>query len=253
MLMLAAAVLLLQPVPNLFHATPARADMVDLALILMVDVSGSVDRVEARLQRQGYLSALVDPKVVKAIRSGPEQKVALTYIEWAGEHYQQIVVDWMVVSDMASAKRFVNKLAETPPWRERWTSISAAIDYAMQRFEKMPHKAERRVIDISGDGVNNAGRLLEDARAEALKKGVTINGLPIVNDRMNPWGGPPQRDLDKYYAKNVIGGPGAFMIVARGFEDFGRAIRQKLILEISGLMPGEAEPAQRQRALLPAR
>jgi hypothetical protein len=215
----------------------ARAERVDIELILAVDVSGSVDPVEARLQRNGYLQALGDPAIVKAMTSGPMRRVAVSYVEWAGAHYQIVVVDWTVIRNTADARVFASKLQESPPTRERWTSISGAIDFAVGHFKANPHKGERRVLDISGDGVNNSGGPLEDARGAAIKAGVTINGLPIVNDRPNPWGGPATRDLDKYYSQSVIGGPGSFIVVARGFEAFGQAIRHKLLLELSGV-PG---------------
>lgn len=219
------------------HVAPARAEKVDLELMLAIDVSGSVDAVEARLQREGYLKALADPAIVKAMTSGPLRKVALTYVEWAGSHYQIVVVDWTVIGSLADARAFASRLQESPPTRERWTSISGAIEFAMQHFRANPHKGERKVIDISGDGINNSGGPLEESRATAIKAGITINGLPIVNDRPNPWGGPPTRDLDKYYSQNVIGGMGAFIVVAKGFEAFGQAIRHKLLLELSGV-PG---------------
>ena len=197
--------------------SPARADRVDLELILAVDVSGSVDSYEARLQRQGYLRALVHPRVIRAITSGEHRKIAVTYVEWAGVHYQSTVVDWTIVKDAASAKAFADRIAKAPFMREYWTSISGAIEYSIKRFAANPHKGTRRVIDISGDGPNNSGRALEPVRARALKLGIVINGLPIVNNRPQPWGGPPPRHLDRYYAQRVIGGPGAFTIVARGF------------------------------------
>lgn len=236
------------------QAAPARAEKVDLELVLAIDVSGSVDPVEARLQRRGYLQALADPAIVKAMTSGPLRKVAVTYVEWAGSHYQIVVVDWTVIRGTADARAFASKLQESPPTRERWTSISGAIEFAMQRFKVNPHKGERRVIDISGDGINNSGGPLEESRAAAIKAGITINGLPIVNDRPNPWGGPPTRDLDKYYARNVIGGRGSFIVVAKGFEAFGQAIRHKLLLELSGVpgscgfQGGRVWVCERQRA-----
>ena len=118
---------------------------------------------------------------------------------------------------------------------ERRTSISTAIDYSVALFAKSPFKGTRRVIDISGDGPNNRGRSVLDARDEALARGIVINGLPIINDRPNPWGGPGPRNLDLYYQDNVIGGPGAFMIPALSFQNFGQAILAKLIREIAGL------------------
>jgi hypothetical protein len=216
---------------------PARADnpeAVDLELVLAIDVSGSVDEEEAALQRRGYLAALVHPQVLQAISGGEKRKIGITYMEWAGYHYQRVVVDWAVISDKASAERFVSRIAEVPISTERWTSISGAIEFAMKRFEASPYRGARRVVDISGDGRNNNGRDLGEVRREALERGIVINGLPIVNDRPTRWGTPPERDLDLYYRDHVIGGPGSFYIVADGFHAFANAIRTKLVREISG-------------------
>ena len=222
----------LLPAPG--SVSPALAEEVDLELVLAVDISGSVDHVEAQLQRQGYLKALVDPRVVRAVTGGERRKVAVAYMEWAGAHYQNVVVDWTVVRDMATARAFAAAIAEHPVTTERWTSISTAIDFALGLFRANPHRGTRKVLDISGDGKNNNGGPLGPARARALKAGVTINGLPIVNDRPNPWGFPPPKDLDRYYFDRVIGGPGAFIVVARGFRSFGDAVKAKLALEIAG-------------------
>ncbi len=220
---------------------PARADnqeAVDIELVLAIDVSGSVDEEEAALQRRGYLTALVDPQVLQAIAGGEKRKIGVTYIEWAGYHYQRVVVDWAVISDKASAERFVSRIAEVPISTERWTSISGAIEFSMKRFDASPYRGTRRVVDISGDGRNNNGRDLGEVRREALERGIIINGLPIVNDRPTRWGSPPERHLDIYYRDQVIGGPGAFYIVADGFNAFANAIRTKLVREISGT-PGD--------------
>ena len=217
-------------------AAPARAQapqLVDLELALAIDVSGSVDPEEAALQRDGYLRAFADPQVLRAIAGGEHKKIAVTYFEWASFNYQRLVVDWTVISGEASAAEFVKKLAAIPISTERWTSISGAIDFAMKRFASSPYKGSRRIIDISGDGRNNNGRDLAEARADALDQGIVINGLPIVNDRPTRWGTPPERDLDLYYRDHVIGGPGAFFIVAEGFESFANAIRTKLVREIA--------------------
>ncbi len=222
-------------------AAPARADgpeLVDLELILAIDVSGSIDEDEAALQRQGYLKALVHPQVIQAISGGEKRKIGITYIEWAGYHYQRVVADWAVISDKASAESFAAKIAAVPISTERWTSISGAVEFAMRRFEASPYRGTRRVIDISGDGRNNNGRDLSEVRREALERGIVINGLPIVNERPTRWGTPPERDLDLYYRDHVIGGPGAFYIVADGFNAFANAIRTKLVREISGV-PGD--------------
>ncbi len=217
-------------------AAPAGAEgrePVDLELALAIDVSGSIDSEEAALQRNGYLKALVDPDVLRAIAGGERKKIAVMYFEWASYGYQRVVVDWMAISDAASADAFVKKLAAVPISTERWTSISGAIEYAMKRFDENPYRGARRVIDISGDGRNNNGRDLAEVRAEALAQGITINGLPIVNDRPTRWGTPPERDLDLYYRDQVIGGPGSFYIVADGFQSFANAIRTKLVREVA--------------------
>jgi len=217
-------------------AAPAGAEPkepVDLELALAIDVSGSIDPEEAQLQRDGYLKALLDPMVLRAIAGGERRRISITYFEWASYSYQRLLVDWTVISDQASAEGFVKKLAAAPISTERWTSISGAIEFAMRRFEASPYAGTRRVIDISGDGRNNNGRDLEETRALALASGIVINGLPIVNDRPTRWGTPPERDLDLYYRDYVIGGPGSFFIVADGFQSFADAIRTKLVREIA--------------------
>ena len=162
---------------------------VDLELALAVDISGSVDLVEARLQRDGYIAALRHPRVIAAIRSGMFGRIALTYVEWAGETYQRILLDWTLIEDATGAFAFADALAEAPLTSAHWTSLSAAIDHAAPLFEANGFKGVRRVIDISGDGYNNRGRPVETARDAAVAAGITINGLPIVNNRPNPRGG----------------------------------------------------------------
>jgi len=220
-------------------ATPARAQgelPVDLELVLAVDVSGSVDEVEANQQRQGYVEALRDPLVHRAIEQGAHQRIAVTYVEWASANFQQTVVGWTLLDGPAACERFAAMLAEAPIGRGRWTSISGAIDYAVPLFDDNGYAGERRVIDISGDGTNNNGRPVEDARWDALERGIVINGLPILNDRPQPFGMPTPRQLalDDYYERWVIGGPGSFMVVATDFDDFRRAVLAKLVREIAG-------------------
>jgi hypothetical protein len=210
---------------------------VDLELVLAVDISGSVDEVEAQLQREGYIAALRHPHVVQAIESGMFGRIAVAYVEWAGDHYQRTMLDWTLLDGASSASDFADALAETPLMTAHWTSLSAAIDYAVPLFEDNGFKGFRRVIDISGDGYNNRGRPVEWARDEAVAAGITINGLPIVNDRPNPWGGRPPADLDLYFEERVIGGPGAFIIVAEDYTAFASAILSKLLLEIAGGPP----------------
>jgi hypothetical protein len=232
------AALLIADLAMLPWRPAAAADLaVDLELVLAVDISGSVDEVEAQLQREGYIAALRHPDVVEAIQNGMLGRVALAYVEWAGDHYQRTMLEWTVIEDAAGASAFADALLETPLMTAHWTSLSAAIDYAAPLFRNNDIEGLRRVIDISGDGYNNRGRPVQLARDQAVADGITINGLPIVNERPNPWGGRPPADLDRYYEQLVIGGPGAFIVVAEDYTDFAAAILSKLLLEIAGDQP----------------
>ncbi|MDO9499801.1 DUF1194 domain-containing protein [Falsiroseomonas sp.] len=215
--------------------TLARAeDPVDVALVLAVDISRSVDEDEARLQREGYRSAMTDPRLVEAIRGGMTGGIALAYVEWAGFEYQRLVLPWTRIGSQAQAESWASALAEAPRVSLSWTSISGAIEFSRRTLAECPFEATRRVIDVSGDGVNNSGAPAEEARDRAVAEGITINGLPILNDRPT-FGRRPPIPLDIYYRESVIGGPGAFMIPAEDFDDFGQAVRRKLIREIAGL------------------
>jgi len=216
---------------------PAAAEVVDLELVLAVDISGSIDREEARLQRAGYVQALTDQQVVRTIKAGKLGRIVVTYIEWAGAHYQATVVDWTVIDGPASAAAFAQKLAAAPIHTQMWTSISGAIEYGIVKLRQNTNPGRRRVIDISGDGPNNDGDSAPRSRDRAVAAGIVINGLPIINDRPSPWGMIPMPNLDLYFEDCVIGGNGAFLLVANSFQDFARAIRRKLILEIAGLQP----------------
>lgn len=213
--------------------SPARAVPVDLELVLAVDVSRSVDPEEAKLQRDGYIAALQHPRVLQAIRSAPYGKIAVTYVEWAGVEVQYTVVPWTLIEDDKSAAAFTDRIAAAPFISRNWTSISGAIDYSVPLFENNGYEGTRRVIDISGDGRTNQGRPSAAARDDAVAAGITINGLPVINDRLNFYR-PPEGDLDIYYRDNVIGGPGAFLIAAESFSAFTGAILSKLIREIAG-------------------
>jgi hypothetical protein len=208
---------------------------VDLELVLAVDVSGSVDEWEARQQRDGYVAAIADPAVLQAIRSNFHGRIAVIYVEWSGSDQQQVVMPWQAIGDAAAAEAFAAELAAMPRIRRMYTSISHAIDFAVPLFDDNGYAGERRVIDVSGDGPNNRGRPIEEARAAALARGITINGLPILNDRPQPWAGPTpvEMNLDRYYAEQVIGGPGSFIVVAEDYTAFKQAILTKLILEIA--------------------
>ena len=214
-------------------AAPAAALPVDLELVLAVDVSRSVDPEEAKLQREGYIGALQHPRVLQAIRTAPHGKIAVTYVEWAGVDVQYTVVPWTLVEDEKTAAAFAERIAAAPYVARNWTSISGAIDYSVPLFENNGFDGTRRVIDISGDGRTNQGRSTAAARDDAVAAGITINGLPVINERLNFYR-PPEGDLDVYYRENVIGGMGAFMIVAESFQAFTGAVLSKLIREIAG-------------------
>jgi len=222
-------------IAGLHRIAPAHADEpVDVALVLAVDVSRSIDEDEARLQREGYRAAVSDPKVVEAIRGGMLGSVAIAYTEWAGIEYQRLVLPWTRISGQRDADNWAAALQAAPRISLSWTSVSGAIAHAQAVLGQCPHEATRRVIDVSGDGVNNSGPPAEMARDRAVAEGITINGLPILNDRPT-FGRPPPIPLDIYFRESVIGGQGAFMIAAEDFESFGNAVRRKLIREIAGL------------------
>lgn len=217
-------------------AAPAgAAEKVDLELVLAVDVSDSIDADEARLQRDGYVAAFRHADVVKAIESGRHGRVAVAYFEWAGTGHTRVVADWTIVADERTAHAFAEALSQEPPSTARHTSISSAIGFALPWFEGNGFDGARRVVDISGDGPNNSGELATVARDRAVEAGVTVNGLPIINGRPGPGGWPAMPHLDLYYQDCVIGGPGAFIVVASSFDEFAEAVRRKLITEIAGL------------------
>ena len=177
--------------------------------------------------------------MVRANRPTFTGKVAMTYVEWAGAEMQEVVVPWTLLDGEASARAFAAAIAEAPTRRAMWTSISGAIDFAVPLFEGNGFAGERRVIDVSGDGVNNRGRPVTFARDAAVARGIVVNGLPILNDRPQPMGMPTPvaMALDRYYAESVIGGSGSFVVPALGFDEFREAILQKLVLEIAGADP----------------
>jgi hypothetical protein len=214
----------------------ARAESVDVALVLAADVSRSVDEGEFKLQREGYATGITSPRVLAAIQAGTHREIAVCFIEWAGPDEQNVVVKWTVIGDAEAAEDFAANLRKEPRSFMGRTSISAAIDFAMVEFAKSGVTADRRIIDVSGDGTNNAGRPITDARDEAVAKGVTINGLAIINQRPEGYlyaHTQPPGGLPNWYKDNVIGGPGSFLQVVQDFSTFGDAITNKLLSEIA--------------------
>jgi hypothetical protein len=222
----------------LFAASPARTEPVDLLLVLAADVSRSVDSQKFQLQREGYAAALADPRVIDAIQSGRRGRIGVLFLEWSGFGNQKVVIDWTVVDGPKAAQAFGDRLLESPRSFADRTSISGGIDAAVAQLARAPFEAQRRTIDVSGDGTNNAGRDVGLARDEALALGISINGLVILSDTPLPWNPEhtnPPGGLTKYYRDNVIGGPGSFALEAKDFNSFGEAIVKKMIAEIAEL------------------
>jgi hypothetical protein len=207
-------------------ARPAQAQSaVDLDLVLAVDASFSVNQARFELQRNGYAAAFRDRRVIEAIAAGAHGAIAVTMVQWTGPELHAVVVPWTLVHDRASALALAGKIAAVERRLFRGgTSLSGAIDYSMTLLAASPYRGDRRVIDISGDGSNNRGRPASEARDEAVKQGVVINGLPIL---------AVESGLDTWYQDNVVGGPGSFLVVAQTFDDFADAIVTKLLNEIA--------------------
>ena len=223
----------------LLAAPPVRAaDTVDLLLVLAADVSRSIDDGEFDLQRKGYAAAMTDPRVLGAIVGGKHHAIAVTFVEWAGDQEEKTVVDWTVIRDEEGAGTVGTAILAAPRSYLGRTSISGAIDFSVDQFAGAPAASDKRVIDISGDGTSNSGREVNQARDEAVAKGITINGLAIINNTANPgfsYHTHPPGGLPSYYKENVIGGTGAFLLVVENFGTFADAIAQKLVAEIAGI------------------
>lgn len=210
----------------------AQPTEVDVELALMVDVSRSMSPPELEIQRRGYAEALVSDEVLGVVANGFIGKIAVTYVEWAGDGANSVIVPWTVIDGPESAQAVADQLLATFPIGLRRTSISGAIRFAQSDIEANAFIGLRRVIDISGDGPNNDGRPVRRARDAAKEAGLVINGLPLMTwEEASLWGIP---DLDVYYQNCVIGGPGAFVIPVLAWEDFPMAVRRKLVLELAG-------------------
>ncbi|HEY0418586.1 MAG TPA: DUF1194 domain-containing protein [Acetobacteraceae bacterium] len=231
-------------------SAPARAEeSVDLALVLVTDVSRSVDDSEFDLQKSGYYAAFTSPEVLAAIRGGVVGAIAVNYLEFASSYEVQTVVGWTLIHDEASARAFAEKVRAAP--RTAWgrTAISAGIDLAMKNLASSGLDTQRRVIDVCGDGTNNNGRDVTAARDDAVAAGVVINGLAIINDHPTSWTFAhvqPPGGLANYYRENVTGGQGSFVLEIHDFKNFGPAMTRKLVNEIAGLAPGDGTALARR-------
>jgi hypothetical protein len=234
--------------------TMGRAQTVDVAIALAADVSRSIDDEEFQLQRRGYAAAVTNPQFMHAIQAGAHGAIALCLLEWAGPDQLAVVAKWMVIRDGKGAAEFAKILLGAPRSSAGRTAIGAGIDFAVAQLEARGVETERRIIDVSGDGSNNSGRLVTEARDEAVAKGITINGLAIINEKTSGEQGTfryvhthPPGGLPNYYRDNVIGGPGAFVLQIVNFDTFAEAMTNKLLTEISGASPHSLRRAVSKR------
>jgi uncharacterized protein DUF1194 len=225
---------------------PAQDQVVDLELVLAVDVSGSMDEDEKLLQRGGYIDAFLHEELIRTVTSGPQGRIAVTFVEWAGPGSQTVIIPWRVIDGRPSAEALAEELAGAPTARIRGTSISGALLFSAGLFDGNGFEAPRRVIDISGDGPNNMGLPVVPTRDAVLARGIVINGLPVTL-KAGGIGGLGPGELDIYYEDCVIGGPGAFILSVQDPSRFAEAIRRKLVLEIAGT----SAAARLQPAALP--
>lgn len=219
---------------------------VDLELVLAVDISKSVNARELEIQRQGYAAALLDDVFIGDVQWGFHGQIALAYVEWADAKRQSLIVGWSLIRNKADAELFVSKMTTRFEPAMRQTSISSLIDFAAALFAKNNFISKRQVIDISGDGPNNDGRYVTDARDDAVARGVTINGLPLMT-REGTGSAWYLDNMDIYYKNCVIGGHNAFVVPVWDWDDFPDAVRRKLLLELSGAPPPADLAARRPR------
>ena len=222
-------------------AAPAKADQVDLELLLLVDVSRSMSASELELQRQGYVEALRSDAVAAALGRALTGRIGLAYVEWAGETRRRVIQDWRLIESRDDLLAVAGLLETDRTTRQSRTSITAALRFGAGYFDDNGFEGMRRVIDISGDGPNNQGGLVTAARDAVVAQGITVNGLPLMTED-----GSFMRidDLDRYYELCVIGGPGAFVMPVTGWEDFAEAVTRKLVLEIAGAPVERVIPVQ---------
>ena len=229
----------------LLPVVPTKAaanDRQDIALALAVDVSISVSAAEKNLQRRGYIEAFRSREVIDAILNGPHGAIAVTYFEWSGAVEPSVVVPWCVIDSEATALEFANQLTRETTRRKDTTSISGAMLFAQEMLNLRRATARKLVLDISGDGPNNHGIAVEEARDRLVADGIIINGLPIMVNANDVFAGFDLSELDTYYQDRVIGGHGAFLVSALSWREFPDAVIRKLVLEISGGTPETDQP-----------
>jgi hypothetical protein len=216
------------------RAAPADSKAVDVQLVLAVDVSLSMSPDELEIQRRGYAIAMADQQVIDAIANGVYGRIAVTYVEWAGDKTQRVIVPWTYIASRTDAEAFAARLTDEVPRSARRTSISGGLSFSADLIAESGIKAMKRVIDVSGDGPNNEGAPVKEVRDRIVAQGVVINGLPLMtNGGLTTAFDVP--DLDRYYKNCVIGGPGAFMFPVTSWDQFPEAVRRKLVLELAAM------------------
>jgi len=211
----------------------ADTEIVDVQLVIAADVSLSMSYEELQIQREGYIAALTHDSVIRAIEDGAYGRIALAMFEWAGDQSQHMVVPWTVIASRADAEAVAARMAGVQTNSARRTSISGALDFAGDLFAESDYRGLRRVVDISGDGPNNQGGPVVEARERLVAQGIVVNGLPMMTDGgMSSVFDVP--NLDEYYSNCVIGGPGAFVVPVNDWDQFPEAVRRKLVLELAG-------------------
>lgn len=218
--------------------SPANAEDVDIELVFLADSSGSIDSAETAFQRHGHAEALTHPDVLSAIRQGPLQRIAVTYVEWGDARHQDVVVPWTIIDGLESAKGFAAALIAAPKRAYGYNAIGSALEKGRELIQTNAYRGERMVMDLSGDSANSwDGVSISAARDAAVAAGIVINGLPILCREADCGGRPVSYDLEKAFEQQIIGGPGAFVVTAKDRESFELAVRRKLILEIAGQQP----------------
>lgn len=229
----ASALALASTAPSTAQSPSGPVERVDLELVLAVDISQSMSRDEHYLQRMGYVDAFRHKDVINAITAGPEGRIAVMYMEWAGDFEPIPLIEWTILSDKASVIAFADRLEREPLWGEQRTSISRALETAAGYILGNNISSSRQVIDVSGDGPNNAGMPVALARDEVVSRGITINGLPIMLNK--PLEFYDIEHLDRYYKDCVIGGTAAFIVPVFDLRHFASTIRKKLVMEIASI------------------
>ncbi|WP_208997743.1 DUF1194 domain-containing protein [Roseibium algicola] len=212
------------------------ANEVDVELVLAVDISQSMESDEKDLQRAGYAAALLSREFLDAIEAGPLQRIAVSYVEWGGIGEQYVVADWQIIDGPDSAAHLAEEILTAPENKSQRTSIADALRFSKTMLENNQYQGLRSVIDISGDGPNNQGGAVTEARDMLVSAGITINGLPLkLKQDKTAWAAT--FNIVNYYRDCVIGGPGSFAEPVRSKDEFPQAVKRKLVTEVAGIQP----------------